>query len=684
MVEKSLSSIDIAIAVEELKEKVTESRVNKIYQYDKNIIVLKLHKKDNPQIRLVLESGKRIHLTSYVIIPPKVPPGFCMALRKYLNGAWLDNIEQYEFERIVILSLRKKSGSWKLILELFGEGNIILTDENNKILQAIIFKKMRDRNIIRNELYKFPPSFSRNPFKIQEEELKAELNSFGNIEVVRAIARLLGLGGIYSEEILSQAEVEKNDQLKNLNNQDFTAIFNSLQKILSKIRKLKITPKLILDENEKMIDVIPLDLKRYEKFKKKSIKTFNEALDKFYLRDIAQKQISSSGKSIKINRKLDEIKRIIDKQKKVIEKQKNNVIKNKLFGDTIYSHYSELQLLLNIFSIKNRVGKTWAVLFKEVMAEKKQKKIPATYIESFDSKKLLANLNLNGIQFSLDLKRTLHENAGKYYDLSKKAKQKSEGAKFALNDSLKKLEKMKKSLKQTTDQEKEKPNQVLLVLEKNKIKSKKWYEKFRWFKTSEGFLVVAGKDAVSNEVLIKKYTDPTDPVFHADLTGAPFVVIKATELFPGKQSLNEASEFAASLSRGWREGAGTVDVYCVKPSQLSKSGTSGEFVPRGGFVVFGKRNWFRNVPLKLAIGVIKKDKTWLFTGGPISSVKAYTNNFVILIPGNLQGKELLKAILRSLALKMPKELRETISKTSIEEIREFVPYTKGRIINSQI
>ena len=114
-----------------------------------------------------------------------------MALRKHLSGAWIDKIEQYEFERIVILNLRKKIGNWKIILELFGEGNIILTDENNKILQAIIFKKMRDRNIIRNELYQFPPSISRNPFKIQEEELKNELINLGKMEIIRAIMAMI-------------------------------------------------------------------------------------------------------------------------------------------------------------------------------------------------------------------------------------------------------------------------------------------------------------------------------------------------------------------------------------------------------------------------------------------------------------------------------------------------------------
>jgi predicted ribosome quality control (RQC) complex YloA/Tae2 family protein len=88
--------------------------------------------------------------------------------------------------------------------------------------------------------------------------------------------------------------------------------------------------------------------------------------------------------------------------------------------------------------------------------------------------------------------------------------------------------------------------------------------------------VVAGKDTVSNEVLIKKYTKDEDVVFHAEITGSPFVVIKAEGKLVTEQVLKEAAEYAASFSRAWRENAGSADVYWVKVDQLSKSGPSGE------------------------------------------------------------------------------------------------------------
>ena len=208
--------------------------------------------------------------------------------------------------------------------------------------------------------------------------------------------------------------------------------------------------------------------------------------------------------------------------------------------------------------------------------------------------------------------------------------------------------------------------------------NKEWYEKFRWFTSSDGFLVVAGKDTVSNEVLIKKYTTQEDVVFHAEISGAPFTVVKAEGKTIPEQTLHEAGEFAASFSRAWRENAGSADVYWVKVDQLSKSGPSGESVPHGAFAVVGKRNWTRSVPLRVAVGIIAEEETG-FVGGPVDAVKAKTKAYIILVPGDYAGKELLQQILKSLMLKLPKEQREKTGKTSIEQIREFVPYTKGTI-----
>jgi predicted ribosome quality control (RQC) complex YloA/Tae2 family protein len=670
---KDFSSFDVAFVVHELKEAITSSRVNNIYQFDAKTLLLKLHKTDKPPLRLVMEAGSRLHLTAYALKPPQAPPAFCMALRKHLRGAWLANVEQYEFERIVIVNFKTKTGVLRLILELFGDGDIILTGEKGTILQALIFKRMRDRNIVRNEIFQFPPSSGKNPFKVAKEELDDALKGSGDVEVVRAIARFLGVGGFYAEEILLRANVEKTKHCAVLSGSELDAIFDGLQSLLSAVSGFKTEPHIVLAEDGSFLDAVPFKLKSYGTCTSKAYGSFNEALDEFYLRATAAKKAVASVKVDKIQQEAERLKRIIAEQEKAFHEDEAKAERDKRIGDVIYAHSSEFQTLLDRFTAAKREGKDWNALMSEVLAAKEE-----AFVESFDARNLVVNVCGDDLRFSLNLRRTLFENAAAYYERGKKAKHKSAGALAALEESRKKLSEVEQRIREAEALKTVKPVEVMKELVKRKVKRKEWYEKFRWFTSSDGFLVVAGKDAVSNEVLIKKHVEPADPVFHADVMGAPFVVVKTEGKAPSEQALLEAGEFAAAFSRAWREGVGSADVYWVAPDQLSKSGPSGEYVPHGAFAVSGKRNWMRGVPLQLAVGVVEGEKL-RFVGGPVEAVKAKTKVYVTLVPGDVAGKKSLNQILQALMLKLPKEQREKAGKASIEQIREFVPYTKGRI-----
>jgi len=596
-----------------------------------------------------------------------------MALRKHLRGAWIAKVEQYEFERVVIVYFKTKTAVMRLILELFGEGNIILTGEKGEILQALIFKRMRDRNILRHEIFQFPPSSGANPFKVTREELERALKDLGEVEVVRAMARFLGVGGIYAEEILLRADVEKTKHCSALTDSEVGAIFDGLQSLLSTVSSFKTEPNIVLAEDGSFLDVVPFKLKRYEALRSQPYGSFNEALDEFYLKATAAQKAVASIEVDKLKQEAERLKRVIAEQEQALREDEAKAERDRCIGDAIYAHSREFQALLDRFAMAKREGKDWHALISEITAAKKE-----SFVESFDARNLVVNVCVDDLHFSLNLRRTLFENAAEYYERGKKAKQKSAGALAALEESRRKLAEIEQNISDAEALKTVKPMEVMKELVKRKVKRKEWYEKFRWFRSSDGFLVVAGKDAVSNEVLVKKHAKPDDAVFHADVTGAPFVVVKAEGKAPSEQELREAGEFAAAFSRAWREGAGSADVYWVKPSQLSKSGPSGEYVSHGAFAVSGKRNWMRSVLLKLAIGVVGNGKA-SFTGGPVEAVKAKTKAYVTIIPGDLAGKEFLKQILQALMVKLPKEQREKAGKTSIEQVREFVPYTKGRI-----
>jgi len=70
-----------------------------------------------------------------------------------------------------------------------------------------------------------------------------------------------------------------------------------------------------------------------------------------------------------------------------------------------------------------------------------------------------------------------------------------------------------------------------------------------------------------------------------------------------KSTIKEAADFVASYSRAWKETWGIVDVFYVKPSQVSKSPPSGEYLPKGSFIISGKKNFIKNAKTELAIAL---------------------------------------------------------------------------------
>jgi predicted ribosome quality control (RQC) complex YloA/Tae2 family protein len=673
------TSFDVAAVVRELKETIRDARVNNVYQLDNKTLMLTLHKTGTPLLRLIGEAGERLHLTSYVLEKPTAPPPFAMALRKHLRGALMTSIEQYEFERIVILNLKSGQRSFRLILELFGDGNVILVGEDGPILQALTYKRMRDRNILRGEMFKFPPSGGKNPLTMSEEQFTKGIEGFGDVEVVRALARFVGLGGLYSEEVLLRVGVEKAKPCNALDQSEWRTILEKLKILLASVTSEPLDPCIVVDESGAFADVVPFKLKRYLDMSCQKHATFNEALDEFYTHALAVRK-AVAGKDIgRLKAEADRLRRVVEEQEKMVADVTRKAESDRRIGDLIRARVGEIQVLLDKFVTDRGVGKHWEKTVADIIAEKNKGSTPWRFFDSYDPKTSVINVNVDGLKFSLEARKNAFENAARYYERAKRFKQKLTGTKSALEESSKKLQEIEAKKLEVEDLQKTRPAEAIREIAERKVKRKEWFEKFRWFETSDGLLVVAGKDAVSNEVLIKKHTDENDVVFHADIAGAPFAVVKTGAKKPSEQSLREAAEFAASFSKAWREGFTSVDVYWVKPGQLSKSAPSGEYVTHGAFVVRGERNWIRGAPLGVAVGVLQEGDDIRFVGGPLDAVKAKTSSYVIVVPDDQGGKSLFNAILYTLASKLPKNVQTRISKLSIEDMRELIPYGRGRI-----
>ena len=185
----------------------------------------------------------------------------------------------------------------------------------------------------------------------------------------------------------------------------------------------------------------------------------------------------------------------------------------------------------------------------------------------------------------LDIKKNIEQNAEYYFEKSKKSKKKIEGVKKILEITEKKIQDTKNK------------NTVLDKKEKNLVKKEtktEWYEKFRWFITSSGFLVIGGRDATTNEIVIKKHTDKNDLVFHTDMAGSPFFIIKSENKKIDQTSIEETADATVSFSRAWKMGISSIDVFYVSPEHVSKEAKAGEYLTKGSFMIRGKTNYIKN------------------------------------------------------------------------------------------
>jgi predicted ribosome quality control (RQC) complex YloA/Tae2 family protein len=131
-------------------------------------------------------------------------------------------------------------------------------------------------------------------------------------------------------------------------------------------------------------------------------------------------------------------------------------------------------------------------------------------------------------------------------------------------------------------------------------RKREWFEAFHWFRTSGGRLVLAGKDARQNELLVARHLEAGDLFFHADIAGGAATVLKDGQA-AGEQERREAAQWAACFSKAWKLGYASLDVYAVPAGQVSKAAPAGEYLPKGSFMILGRREWFRGMPLALAL-----------------------------------------------------------------------------------
>lgn len=647
-----MSSLDIAATILELEPLIKGTYLDNIYQIDSKVFLFKFRPGD---FNLIVEVGRRIHLTKYEVKIPREPSQFCMALRKRLRGGRVIDIRQLEFERIVILEIEAAEQVYQVIVEFFRRGNLVVVDESGTISLALSYARMRDRNIITGEVFKHAPPSGLNPFKLSPEAL-SHVKERGPAPVTKALVATLSLGGSLARELLLRSGL-KDIPTNELTDQDLSAIYDALVDLQSELAPPHLNPMIVLSDTGDPFDIAPFSLKSYEHHPRKGYITFNEAADDYFTTQALTASIDKKKEALRREEK--RLAAISELQQKQLQGLTQAIEENSRKGRLIIKHLYHIQGIYSQVLAKKEEGLDSQEILQEIQKQLVEKRLPIQ-MNSLDIHKGVILLNMEQSDVRLSIARRPQDEAANYFRTGKKAKEKMSGLLRAIEETSAKTK--------TIGGKKE---QVKGPSRPRRRRERAWYEKFRWFLSSEEFLVLAGRDATTNEVLIKKHTDPLDIVLHADMHGAPFVVIKTEARTPSESTILEAAQMAVSNSKMWALKAASGDAFWVHPDQVSKTAPSGQYLTRGAFVITGKRNYVKGVELRLAIGVQLNESDIHIIGGPPRAVQAHADAYVEVVPGATPRHNLAKQTVFELSKKL--KLESQVRSLRADEVLEFLP-----------
>jgi len=672
--DKEFSNFDVFAIVKELDLILSNGTILNVYEI-KDLLIIKINTESGKK-NLIVKKDTRINLTEYDYPIPNYPSQYISSLRKFLKNRRILNIFQHEFDRIIVIELSSQGDqTWKFVIELFNKGNFLLLDEENIIKIAKRYKKFKDREILANREYNFPKSQGKNFLTINKEEFK-ELFKNSDVGIVRDLSRKIHISGLYSEEICFKGKINKNKVGKNLEEEEYEALYDSFKKLRNQLLFGEINAQIVFDQQGKQISVIPFQIDILEEYDKKKFPSFNAAVDEFFSK--VDSELFKNPREQKVDEQIKSQEKILKNQQEYLIELKDKKEKNYKIGEMIFANLNSLEKLRTVVLDAKKKGYSWEEINNKLNLAKLENLNGTEFFEKVipSTNQLLIIINSNEIY--IDLKNSIGENANNFYSKGKKAEKKIDGTLVAIAKTKKKIEKLK------TEKESLEIEIDFLV----KKPKKKWYEKFRWFISSDGYLIIGGRDASSNEIIFKKYIDLDDLVFHTNFPGSALVVIKNTE---GKKiplnTIQETSNFVASFSRAWKEAWGIVDIFYVQPDQISRSPPSGEFLPKGSFIISGKKNFIKNAKTELAIGLKivemeeystsnKKIFYPKIISGPETAIKKQTKNLISIVPsksGGFTKGKLAKEIKSYFIRTIDNDLKIWVKLLTIDEILLYLP-----------
>ncbi len=635
----TLAGIELRYLVEEISKQVKDYYVSNIYGVSRNSLLFKLHHPHKPDL-LLMFSTFGLWITNMKINQIE-ENRLLKRLRNDLLRSKIADIKQIGSERIAYVTFCGFNQEFILVGEFFGDGNIILCNKEMKILSLLHSIDVRHRKLAVGLNYVSPPSSGLNIFDITKEKI-AEIKTTST-PVVRWIGRMLGFPKKYAEEIMLIANLKPEILGNMLTDKDVENILIAIKELIEKIISGNHDARVIRDV--KNPDVLPISLDNMKDAEMIKVSSFMEGLDSLFSENLLEH--GKSFQSNTANQKISELEHKLEEQNKAISLVKERANAISTIAKTVLDFVAKgitsiedpiIQPLLSNYNC--RVGRENGIFLMNIDGEK-------INVDPHSSIQAVASALFNESKKQMKATQTI--------DLEKK--------------------KTEKSLELFRNQANIARDSVVYTVQRKK----EWFERYRWFTTSDYLLAIGGRDASSNSSIIRKHLNNNDRVFHAEIFGSPFFILRNCN-DQNRSSITEVAHATVCFSRAWREGLSGLNAYWIRPEQVKTAAPTGQFLAKGAFVIEGTRNFVNVAKLQLAIGLFKKDDNYLLSCGPVSPIKKHCIYFVIIEPSGLEMTELAKKV-RLEFLKF-KEKEEIIKTFTIDEFTKILPAGDSHIVGS--
>ena len=635
----TLAGIELRYLVNEISNKISGYYVSNIYGISRTSLLFKLHHPEKPDILLMFSTfGLWI---SKVKIDQIEENRLIKRLRNDLLRSKISEIKQIGTERIVYVTFSGADQEFVLVGEFFGDGNIILCNKDMKILTLLHSIDVRHRKLGIGLNYEPPPQSGLNIFEIATKDLLEILSV--STPVVRWIGRTLGLPAKYAEEIVRRANIDPQIAGNNLSNADVEKIFSVTKDLTEKIVSGIHEPVVVKDG--KNSDVFPIILGQKENTNYIKVSSFMEGLDSLFTENLLEGGKLSQTNTV--TQKIEEFEHKLEEQIRATSKVKERV-------DTISGVARSLLDLAakGIISLDDPIISDTLQSQKSLLVREKGN--------------LFVDVNGEKIQINPD--STIQAIASTLFNESKHQLKAIESIESEKKKTEKNLEAFRKQASITKDS-------IVFTVQKKK----EWYERYRWFFTSDDLLAIGGRDASSNSSVIRKHLEKDDKVFHAEIVGSPFFILKNSSVSTAA-SIMETAQATVCFSRAWREGLYGLNSYWVNPDQIKTAAPSGQFIAKGSFIVDGQRNFVKVTNMHLCVGLFEKDGSYSLMCGPPQPVKKNCIYHVTIEPSGFEMTEVAKKI--KLEFLKFKEKEDAIKAISIDDFVRVLPAGESHIVES--